>query len=232
MARYLLVLNVYCCSQEGLEMKNCKLGIASLFLVLSANTNAAIITHGSLSSHNDGSSNIITDSLNNVEWLRFDVLPQLTYAETLSILDTQDGGGWQVANQLYAESFVNSLLQDNSNQCAAITRTTLCGTIDNWTDGDFGDNTWAVDYDYVWFLMSDTEAGYLKFNDNTDTVTMRTDWGTITESDIYSGGDSTDIAWLMFRDINTTVVPVPAAVWLFSSGLLALLAIGRKRNQF
>ena len=62
-------------------------------IVLSTSVNAALVTQGYLSTYDDGSSNIITDTINGVEYLRLDVLAPLTYAQTLSVLGTQDGGG-------------------------------------------------------------------------------------------------------------------------------------------
>ena len=86
------------------------------FLVLSTNTNAAAITHGALTT-NDGGSNIITDTLNNYEWLRFDILAPLTYAEAVSVLGTQDGGGWSIANTEHAIMFIDALLTPSSHGC-------------------------------------------------------------------------------------------------------------------
>ena len=53
---------------------------------------ASTITVGSLTSADDGSTEVIVDTLNNREWLRWDVLADLTYAETLAA--TSSGGAY------------------------------------------------------------------------------------------------------------------------------------------
>jgi hypothetical protein len=42
-----------------------------------------LITIGALTSNDDGSTSVISDTLNNLDWLRWDELADLTYAETL-----------------------------------------------------------------------------------------------------------------------------------------------------
>jgi len=51
---------------------------------------ATPITIGSLSSNDDGSTEVITDSLNGLEWLRRDVLADLTYSQTLAAISSQE----------------------------------------------------------------------------------------------------------------------------------------------
>jgi hypothetical protein len=102
--------------------------------------NAAVVTHGYLSS--DDATDLIVDSLNSVEYLRLDVLADLTYAETLAVLDTQSGGGWSIATLDDALGFTASLLGGTS-VCAhngVSVTTTLCGTLSSWDDGDLGAN--------------------------------------------------------------------------------------------
>jgi len=62
-----------------------KLILAASILLVSAQVGAAIITIGSLSTETDGSSEIINGSLNNREWLRWDILAKLNYAQTVAI---------------------------------------------------------------------------------------------------------------------------------------------------
>ena len=76
------------------------------------------ITHGALTSNDDGSTEIIADSLNNYEWLRWDVLDTLTYAETLVAIST--GGayeGWQIAHNAEAQLFVDALFFGSAHLC-------------------------------------------------------------------------------------------------------------------
>lgn len=71
---------------------------------------ATPITVGALSSNDDGSTEIILDTLNDLEWLRWNVLSSLTYAQTLTAIGT--GGsheGWQIAHNAEAQLFINAL---------------------------------------------------------------------------------------------------------------------------
>ena len=59
---------------------------ASILLLVSVQVNASPVTVGSLSSDDDGSTQIITDTYNNFEWLRWDVLADLNYTQTLAAI--------------------------------------------------------------------------------------------------------------------------------------------------
>lgn len=209
-------------------------------LGLSTGANSAIITHGALSS--DDSSNIITDSLNNYDWLRFDVTDNLTYAQTLAVLDTQDGGGWNIAHAVQAIQFVDALLTTPpANACTSTQNTnTTCGNVSGWSDGDFGDDFTADNYtpigfpdvaDVVWFLSGKSNAvGNVHiYDDATGEVTLNGSWSNIADSDSFSDQTTKpNVSWLLYRD--PMVVPVPAAVWLFGSGLLGLVGIARRKS--
>lgn len=64
-------------------------------------------------------------------------------------------------------------------------------------------------HDYHWYLFEDM-SGFLS--------------GTWDASTIFGGKNLSHIS------AYTTVVPVPAAVWLFGSGLLGLVGIARRKN--
>ena len=195
--------------------------------VSSFNVGAAIITHGSLTTNDDGSTNIITDTLNNnFEWLRFDVLAPLTYAETLATLGTQDGGGWGIAGFTQATMFANALLSDTTNLCTETVST--CGNVSNWSDGDLGAN-FDASADYAFYLTDAGQAGYVTVDAISGEVILR-GWSSLAASDAYATGgfyESLPISWLLYRD--TTVIPVPAAVWLFASGLVGLIGVARRK---
>jgi hypothetical protein len=201
--------------------------------ILSTATNAATITHGELTTNDDGSTNLITDSLNNYEWLRFDVLANLTYAETLSVLDSQDGGGWSIAGTEQAHLFVDALFSPVIDGCtpAQGSNSQDCGTVSSWIDGDLGGN-FSSGADYVWFSSPEysNEVGYVLIH-NDGRVTLNPAWGSIAQSDAYAGGATTSgkIPWLLYRPLEAPEVPLPPAVWLFGSGILGLIAIGRRK---
>ena len=198
--------------------------LMSTGLLFSCAGNAAVITHGSLTS--DDTTNIIEDSLNNYEWLRLDVLAPLTYDQTLAVLDTQDGGGWSLSGYTQANMFVSALLSATGNDCEPGVES--CGNDDDWVDGDFGGNFDAT-ADYAWYLTDAGQAGYFTIDTNGDVVLRG--WSSIAASDAYADGGSiseTPISWLLYREAS--VIPVPAAVWLFGSGLLGLVAVARRRG--
>ena len=215
--------------REYMNIKCLKLAIIAAALVLTSSVNAAIITVGNLATNDDGSSNIITDSLNNVEYLRLDVLADLTYAETLSILDTQDGGGWSIANYTGALAFSNAALNGDSvcTHTGVSPVSSPCGLITGWTDGNLGNNHTST-FDFAWFLDDNGDADSLRI-ESTGQLNIY-DYGSISASDEYAAsgrGAANSITWLVTRP---AVVPVPAAIWLFGSGLLGLIGIARRKK--
>lgn len=214
-------------------MRFWELASAATALVLSTSLNAAIITHGALTTNDDGSTNIITDTLNDYEWLRFDILSQMTYAQTLAVLDTQDGGGWNIAGQVQAHEFVDALFDPVVDVCTVMDRTlTGCEILNSWTDGAFGDNYDTMN-DYAWFLNDDSSVGWLRIEEialGKGSVDALNYFDLISKSDEFVNADNA-ISWLLYRDVPPVVVPVPAAIWLFGSGLLGLFGIARRKTR-
>jgi len=200
--------------------------LAAMTFTLSISANAATVTQGLLSS--DDNTNIITDSLNNMEYLRLDVLADLNYAETLGILNTQDGGGWSIASSSIAVDFAASLF-GGSAACSHNGTSVVvaaCGTLTGWYDGKFGDN-YDPSADFMWFLDDAGEADYLRIING---VTVLYDYS-LSQSETFSQsgspGGPLNIPWLVSRP---TVVPIPAAIWLFGSGLLGLVGVARLKK--
>ena len=209
-----------------MNFKSSSLAVATC--AFSVCVNAATVTQGFLSS--DDTTNIITDSLNNVEYLRLNVLADLNYAETLNILNTQDGGGWSIASSSVAVDFATSLF-GGSAACShngSNVVVSACGALTGWYDGKFG-NSYDSLADTMWFLDDTGEADFLRIRAS-DSYTALYDY-TLLLSEAFSQsgtpGGSLDIPWLVSR---TTVVPVPAAVWLFGSGLLGLVGLARRKK--
>ena len=197
------------------------------------NVSAAIVTQGYLSTNDDGSSNIITDSLNNVEYLRLDVLADSTYAQTVAVLGTQDGGGWSIASPTDALAFTAALL-GGTTSCAhngADVTVINCGIATGWYGGKMGDNykLGTDGFDYAWFLDSAGAADYIVLTSGGG-VGLE-DYGLLGLSDDFAAGgasESTPIAWLVTRPAE---VPIPPAVWLFGTGLLGLFGVARRKEQ-
>ena len=198
--------------------------LAVSVLAISTSVNAAVVTHGSLSS--DDSTNIITDSLNNYEWLRFDVLAGQTYADTLAALNTQDGGGWSIAGVTQANMFVDAMALGSPITCASWND--RCWSLSNWNDGDFGNN-WTSLYDNAYFLNDAGRAGFIELYEGPQEFNIDDDYWTIAEVDAFvAGGTARQSTWLTYREVSA--VPVPAAVWLFGSGLLGLVGVARRKK--
>lgn len=208
------------------------LGAVFISLVaVSFNAGAVSVTHGALTS--DDSTNIIINTADNIEYLRLDVLADKTYAETVAVLDTQDGGGWHIANAAEALGFLDALLS-GTNVCTHdgtnVTSNQIapCGNVSGWSDGDFGPNH-GVNSDYAWFLDAGGEADMIIIGDVFGNDVLMQDY-TLASSDNFAGGHPDPISWLLVRP--ATPVPVPAAAWLFGSGLLGLIGMARRKKAY
>ena len=193
--------------------------------LISFNASAAIVTQGDLTS--DDTTNIITDSLNNVEYLRLDVLADLTYAQTVSVLGTQDGGGWSIASSTDAVNFTQALFGGTpacTHDGTAVANSD-CGTLAGWFDTKLGANYDGGD-DIAWFLDASGEADYITIR--SDGFVYLQDY-TLSSSDAFAAGGAyadRTIAWLLVRPSE---VPIPTAIWLFGSGLLGLIGVARRK---
>ena len=231
--------------------------VTVLFSPMAAN--AVPITIGSLSSNDDGSTDIITDTLNHREWLRFDVTAApLTYAEVLAM--TASGGayeGFQVADLADSTAFLNALL-GGSNLCldeGMHINDNDYVYVDCGTAGPgvflslFGDNhptyhsvTRTV---LVNFLSNNgvtgvTEVGHILAS-NAQTASSgiqrrNSVWYNIDGADYGSrtrAGMRANMnsSWLMYRDLEpVTAVPEPGTLALFGLGLAAISITRRRRK--
>lgn len=206
-----------------------KLASAVTALSLSTSGNAAVITHGDLVT--DDTTNYITDTVSDRQYLRFDTF-DLSYADTL--VATSLGGiyeEWTIATSQVADDFFASANETPSTSCDVGDQYgSVCGLISGWTDGDFG-SSHNFDYDYFWFeSTADTPI-----RDENDVGMGAIAWdGEMRVYDDWTWGDDTDrfngqvnINALLYRD--TIVTPIPAAVWLFGSGLLGLIGVARRK---
>ena len=93
-----------------------KLFAALCAIGLAGAAQAAPVSFGSLSSNGDGSTEIISDALNNLEWLRWDVEADLTYQETVDLISgmgARAGEGWAIADAAKARAFTDALFGRN-----------------------------------------------------------------------------------------------------------------------
>ncbi len=187
---------------------------------------AAPISFGALSSDDSGSTQIIHDSLNSYDWLRWDTMT-LSYADTL--VATSAGGqyeGWQFAYANEAQLFTNALLLGLTNDCT-VTGADTCNMLlpPNLTPL-FGDPPGSGTSERINFLTNggpDDPAGFLQYDHEGD-------YGSLSKSNegsaLEAGG------WLLYRTAGTEVpptsVPEPGTLALFGA---AFAAIGFMRRR-
>jgi len=97
-----------------------------------------LITIGALTSNDDGSTSVISDTLNNLDWLRWDELADLTYAETL--FQTSLVGhylDWTIAGANEANLFLNTLLNSRHDCAKNTAKLLLCGDSGSFTRAQY-----------------------------------------------------------------------------------------------
>ena len=203
-------------------MRRITLIIAALLVLSPFAASADPITIGNLSSNDDGSTNIIIDTLNNLEWLRWDVIPELNYAETLTYAAAN---GWSFAGLAETQMFVDAMFGagtcDTNNNVGQ-----QCGSNQGvGFQGLTGDNNGPA-YDYVWFLSDNAlfeEVGFLwSIGDfSPDPALDPYSMVLFTENTSIAGSDEwNDFSWLLYR--SPTGVPEPSTLALLTLGLLGL----------
>ena len=186
----------------------------------------------------DGS-RIIVDSLNNREWLGWDVVRDYSYAQTVeAVKQGGDFSGFSLADNVDAQLFVDALV--GLNACTATqpdwVPTCFTGEHPEWeplvgesylesrSSGSPGD------HEAVKFLNWTGGAGILDVlvhDISPDTLSKGNLWTTIPDSDNFVGSES--FGWLLFRERPATV-PEPASILLVLVGVLALLMLRRHRR--
>ncbi|SEK71508.1 PEP-CTERM protein-sorting domain-containing protein [Colwellia chukchiensis] len=210
--------------------------VISTVLLVSGGVNiahAGLISIGALTSNDDGSTSVISDSLNDREWLRWDQLADLTYTETL--LATSAAGshrGWTIAGVLDANLFLDALYGGANHGCADNnTSNTFCADNGVFTSAQYtallGDSfeLGLSSVDAAWFYDDqaiDGKAGYLRLQQGSVNEKYNS-FGTIAETDFYANTPANTsgetIGWLMYRSKS---VPEPTTLAIFAIALLAL----------
>lgn len=212
--------------------------VAAGLLAASAAT-AGSVSYGSLMSADDGSTQIITDSLNNRQYVRWDILAPLTYGETLNELSS--GGaweGWSIAGVREAQDFVDALLGPSGNDCVRSTLSSeLCGAAQG---ADF-DALLGANYFFesnVSFFRANAsapnEVGFIAAEIDGRLVFKNNSWDSIQMSNRFSEGGANSfyqVSWLVYREIPPPPVPGPAALPLVLTGIAALGWAARRRRR-
>lgn len=207
--------------------------------------NAGLITIGALTSNDDDSTSVISDTLNNLDWLRWDELADLTYAETLfqtSVVG--DYSDWTIAGANEANLFLDALFNSRHDCATNTTELVTCGDSGNFTSAQYtrllGDSSTrgASSVDAAWFyddVITDAKAGFLNLKSGTSNEKFNTFGATIADTDSYStlGPSSAEsIGWLMFRTSTAPAsVPEPSTLAVFAIGLMGLVARRFKRQS-
>ena len=207
--------------------------IGLLAFVSSSCVNATEITINKLTSNDDGSTDVIVDTLNNREWLRFDVLDHLTYQQTVDAIITGAYIGWEIADHNDAAAFLTAAgATGGCIDASSPGHFTGCAPTDinNYWIALTGVNNSQADEAWAWFLANPNslfETGFI----NVFMIDADIAWSSgydITGTDAWAGGTASannDIGWLLYREVP---VPEPATLALMGLGLAG---IGYRRKK-
>ena len=195
---------------------------ASILLLVSVQVNASPVTVGSLSSDDDGSTQIITDTYNNFEWLRWDVLADLNYTQTLAAIGSSGAyQGWNIAGNAEAQLFVDALVGTGNacdifaaNEVSCSNTPTTAYVFSSLVGDNFIRDSGTFSNNEAFFLSDNgvgQEVGYVQlaevFENKTSYVNKMNEWSTIVNSDSWSATGSAPLTvnWLLYRDLPEIV---------------------------
>ena len=205
-------------------MKYWKIASAAT-LVLSSSVNAALIDNGSYT----------TDDVNGIEWLDLDYTASLSYNAAQSAITSVEGGGWTYASEAQVRNMFDQIFPTWVETTAGYSSNTLY-TAETDTFTQLFGNSFPTDY----YSSDRTFSRGLYMNEVGELHLLGVE--NYTTGNDYVYGDH-QVDYLNFNyDVNGTLgfsvwmvrpsaVPVPAAVWLFGSGLLGLVGIARLKKK-
>lgn len=214
------------------NIKSVLIASTLFFTCIVGTANAGLTTIGALTSNDDGSTTVINDTLNNLDWLRWDQLADKSHTQLLAeIAPTGAYAGWSIAGVNEANLFLDALYSGNTfnHGCAATVGYLPCAQNGTFTSAQYtsllGDSfeRGAASKDSVFFyddVATDLNAGYLLLESGSVNDKYN-EYGSIalTETDaFFSGNNST--GWLMYR--ASTAVPAPSSFAIFALALIGL----------
>jgi len=236
-------------------MKFWKLASASLALSLATSVNAVTISYGGYT--HDTDTDIVAG--NDLEWLQWDRTIGESINSIQSQLATLEGGGWRVASNIEMAQLFNAFdfgMTFVDLEHAEQRISTGYQYPDSLAETDelfiamFGDTYDASIFEkscYLDHCFSQAQAVFGSDSNNNGEFNMaqvRDDWqtgpgyyiqgemvdGTVAlQEDRRSAANFYyDAGIALVRDVS--VVPVPAAAWLFGSGLIGLVGFARRKK--
>lgn len=212
--------------------------------LISGASEASTLSFGALSSQ--PRSDVIKDTLNNREWLRFDVLANLNYMQIMAA--TSAGGAYaeySIAGLEEAQSFVDALLNGTENTCTSFAGEGFVECIASQNNFDVEEllgATHGPSTTIAWFLSDNNQGSKLGTLLISEVATVGPgidvglrkydEGGPVFSSDVESGsGDLFGTpTWLLYRD-HVAVVPVPFALPLMLAGIGALGLVKRRQRK-
>jgi len=203
-------------------MRYLKCTITAIALVLSTNVNAALIDNG----------NYTTDDVNQLDWLDLSYTEGVSYTDATSVADTVEGGGWTYATDAQVTSMWGQIFSSDWIPTASgnITSTAYTEEVDTFTEM-FGVLENHPDYSGTLGWFRDDASilrlmGVVNYLDPDAPDEMLGPDYTANFNSVQ-GGVGNAGTYL----VRTSVVPVPAAAWLFGSGLLGLIGVARRKAR-
>ena len=201
--------------------------------VVSFNTSAAIIS----ADWQTAGDNLITqDTTSGLEWLDLTATTSRSYSDISSKLGSgQEFDGWRYATSTEISGFFDAFGGDSNyyngwstqnnglfDAIAPYWGDTRCEVVGGCSPGDL--YSYAINADSagtgnVWWTILNDNLG--------DPTSMTQDYISILGAERIETTANAALGSALVRDVSA--VPVPAAVWLFGSGLIGLIEVARRK---
>ena len=203
-------------------------------LVLSSNVNSALIDNGGYT----------TDDVSGLDWLDLTFTTGVSYNDASLGFGTYEGGGWRYANNAEVETLFGILFDGYYD-------TNPAGYSDTQSGNAYGAQTsdmvsffsllgsWSYTVHTLNYGLYEDEAGLIRMigawcYTSSCQTSRNVVYGTNLTSvyDAQTNYSQPSYGTYLVRDNPNYIssVPVPAAIWLFGSGLLGLVGVARRKS--